>query len=249
VITALLACKPDVAPADLDALLHAFWQDYEVGADTELIEAVRAAPETLPDVPSDGTFSDPTDEDMEDTELTRDVDLSKTRGMWAVGEIGCSEAQIEEVLYWRDQDDLYEYVAYERAYTSDADAFMAGETDVLTWDTTYTASVPLVGEYTAFIHGGMRRVLDGGDTYYFSRTFMPEAAETDGGGVEFDQDYQIEIYWPSGNGVVHLFGMWRYFKAGAVGDTDDDSVVNLMLGGLHDWDDDTSKVCEDGGPG
>jgi hypothetical protein len=248
----LLACKePDVAPRDLDELTHDVWAHYALEDETSLVVDMQDL-RTLTDestLPLDGTFSDLTADEVDLVGFTRNIDPAIALGMFTMGQVDCSPEDMEKILFATNQDELYvgNYTSYHRDYTSDFDAYTARDTHHLTWDTDYGVSMPLFGAYTTSVEAGMHFAPDGDDgPYLFSRTIMPEAADGDPDTVVFDIDFQMESFYPHDGGMVHLFAMWRHIDLGGGFGTDDDGSVNLILDGLHDFDDDTSSICSEG---
>ena len=177
-----------------------------------------------------------------------DVDPATAVGIFTAGVLDCSADELERLLTNAHQDELYteNYTSYERTYTSSLDDFLAGEPHV-TWDTSYGATIPLTGNYEADILGGLHRAADLEDgPGYVSTTVMPAPAVADPATITFDVDFQLEVYYPQDGGMVHYFGMWRHIDMGNGLSTDDDGVIGLIVGGLHDWDDTTSQICADG---
>ena len=68
-----------------------------------------------------------------------DSDASLLSGVYFVSKVNCSISGIEPNVYATNQDDLHPdtYISYARTYTSDFDAYVNREVDLLTWDTTY----------------------------------------------------------------------------------------------------------------
>lgn len=246
----LLACKqPDPAPRDLDALAHDLWAHYATEDADALVADLRDLRGIVDEdeLPMEGTFTDLTEDEAGLVDVDRDP--APALGMFTIGFVGCSPADLERVLYATNQDELYpdNYVSYQRAYTSNFDAYEARTTPHLTWDTDYEVDVPLFGAYAAAIHGGQHFAPDGDDgPYLLSRTVMPEPADGDPDTVVLDVDLQIEAYYPHDGGMVHLFGMWRHIDLGGGFGTDDPASVGLIVDGMIDWDDKTTEVCEEG---
>ena len=74
----------------------------------------------------------------------------------------------------------------------------------------------------------------------------PTPAVTDPPEIVFDVDLQLEVFYPHDAGVIHFFGMWRNIDLPSGLGTDSEIGLNLILDGLHDWDDDTTKICAEG---
>ncbi len=250
----VLGCvPPEAAPRNLDQLAHDLWAHYAAADDAALaldVEDVRAllAAGDAGELPTDGTLTDLTTEEAALGGM--EIDPASGAGFFTAGFIGCTPEQQEHVLSAADQLALYpaNYTAYARTFTSSLSEFESRASPGLTWDGSYSVNIPLLGAYDTAIKGGMRNV-DAGDAgpYLYSRTVMPAPAVTASETMVFDMDFQIEAYFPQDEGMVHLFVNWRHLDLGSGVDTDNDGTVRLILNELHDWDDDTTKICADGG--
>lgn len=246
----LVACAaPDPAPRDLDTVIHDLWVHNGQEADDALTQDMRDLAALIDEttLPIDGTISALTAEEVAAAGVTG-PDPATARGMFSAGFVDCTPSEMEAILISLDQMTLYpeNYREYERTYTSDPEAYAARDTHHLTWDTHYTVEIPIVATYTADVHAGAHWTPDGAaGPYLFSFTAMPGPADPVQENVSFDVDYQIEAFYPHEGGMVHVFGMWRHLVMGDLS-TDDDGVVSLILGGLHDWDESTTAICEEG---
>ncbi len=246
----LLACaEPKSAPRDLDTLLHDAWAHYGAEDDDALAQDMRDLAALIDEdaLPLEGTVTDLTADEVAAAGLAG-PDPEPARGMYTVGFVDCTPEEMERILIAQDQMTLYpeNYLAYERTYTSDRDAYEARDTHHLSWETAYTVEIPVLATYDAVVLGGAHWTPDGdAGPHLFSRTAMPEPAVAVQDNVVFDVDYQIEAFYPSGDGMVHAFGMWRHIEFGDL-DTEDDGTVALILDGLHGWDEDTTAICAEG---
>lgn len=251
----LLACQPpEAAPRDLDTLIHDLWAHYTADDRVAGAEALRADAVDLRGLideaalPLDGTFSDLSEEEATAAGAPG-LDPAPAVGLFIAGFVGCTPDQMERILSATNQDELYpgSYTAYERDYTTDLDAYEARTSDQLRWTANYSVKIPLTGDYTAEILGGVTFVSDGADgPYLYSTTVMPAPALTDPDTIVFDIDLQMELYYPHDGGVVHVFGMWRNIDLPSGFGTDSDIGVTLMVDGMHGWDDDTTAICAEG---
>lgn len=255
-----IGCKAvNPAPADLDGLLHWFWQEYEAGTDEDLHGGVRNAFEVVD--------LDALAEDVQDGSLTRldadeaaivgvtDRDPAEAVGLYLLSRLDCDMDTLTPILWAPDQDLLYPgiYDAYDRSFTSSTADFESGAADTLTWDTAYTGSY-LGASYDAETKGGLRRLpevdaeVSPHGVVILQRTYMPWPAVWENDNKVFDQDYQIEVYVADGEGgVLHLYGLWRHAEYGSGFDSDNESVQRLLLNALADWDETTEALCLDGG--
>lgn len=256
----LLGCKAvDPAPADLDGLLHWFWQRHDEGLDEELHEGVRNAfdlvdVEALDEAVQDGSLTDLTADEAALVGVT-DRDPALAAGVYLLNVFQCDLATLQPILYAQDQATLYPgvYDAYQRTYTDSVEDYAQAVAHDLTWDTVYSSSI-LGASYTADTRGGLRRVpVEDAEVaphgeVILQRTYMPLPAAFENDNKSFDQDYQVEVYVDAGGGrVLHLYGLWRSADYGSGFDAENESVQRLLLNGLADWDDQTETLCLDGG--
>lgn len=251
----LLACaRPVEAPEDLDALFHYLWQHYAAGTDEEMLAAgANLAP--LIETASDGLITRLDRDEQATVEMEGDQDPAEATGWYVAGPLACPFADTEQILYALDQEGLYEsatgkesYEAYDRVYTSDLDAYTSRAEPFLTWTTTYTVT-PVLTTYTAVILGSLRYVpeQDGVGPMLLQRSHLPApatfASETQD---FFEQDYQLDIVLPHGDGVVHAYGNWRDLQSAGLED-ESAGVQNLLIDGLVGYYQDLETVCAAGG--
>lgn len=241
----------DPAPADLDGLARWYWANGEEAEHRDIADSIVTLHATVDgdalDGPVDGALTDLSAEDLALVGI--DADPAAASGFYMVNTFNCPIDQLERVLYHLEQDELFEYDAYQRTYTSDFDAYTAREVDTLTWEVDIEASV-LGNKYTENIHGGLRYIpeTDFGPAI-LARTYLTEPANFTEGNGSFDQDYQMEVYYERAPGeIVHLYALWRQFDWGSGMDQDSEIAVRVNLNGLADWDEETEKICEEGGP-
>jgi hypothetical protein len=231
----LIACSIDPAPPDVDGLAHWTWVNYDIADEEALVDAGEVLRGFEND---DGIITDLQAEELAHLELDGSG-LDRTRGWYVVNRFPCDIDALTEALIDLNQDTWREYESYSRSYTGDREAFDAGETDVLTWDTDYAAKY-VTATYTCHSTGGVRRV---GDTLQ-ARTWFREPCGSDDEDYTWNQDYQNELYVADGDEIVHLYSMWREIEAAGL-DQGDDGLVNLMQNGMRDWDDTTAEACLD----
>lgn len=235
------------APPTLDEFLHQSWSLY---ADTDLdglgALTTTEAPTLDPaEFPMKGSYTDLTDEEFAQVAVEWDADPAAATGFYLVDTLDCSLDELQDALTNPHQEEVYptNYTAYQRDFTSDMDAFQAGDADTVTWETHYTVNIPLYGAYSTFVNGGAFRIEVDGQTGFATRTWAPNPAESDSEGLALDQDYQIEVYYPGETGMVHVYGMWRQFQISDETDQDDPSLGGLILNGMEGYFDDTSTYC------
>ncbi|MEQ1501966.1 MAG: hypothetical protein ABMB14_07030 [Myxococcota bacterium] len=258
---AVVGCKKvEPAPAALDDLLHYVWQNYDPGDDPTLAEAVvnldaAVDGDGLVDA-FDGTVSRLTADEAALVGVT-DRDPADAPGVFLVNAFDCDPGQLEEVLSYPDQSELYDgvYSAYARTFDASRDAWLAGTADRVDYDIDYTAEL-LGATYDAHSRGALRRVpeLDAEATpfgaFVVQRSYMPHPGAFEGdSNKSMDQDYQLELYYPRGDGrVVHVYGLWRQADFGSGFDMEDEGSQRILLNNLLDWDDDTAALCAEGRP-
>ncbi len=246
------------APAELDDLLHYLFDKVEFGEDAQLAEAlenlhVAVGGDTLEEM-QDGLVSHLSVEAVAAVGIT-DRDPADASGVYMTRPIVCPYPDLLNIVTYQDQHELYVgvYDEHAREYTSSLDDFKSGATHELTWDTVYTGS--LLGiSYTANSQGYLRRVPDLGDgsmpfgDALFGRIVLGEPAEFAGNaGNHFDQDYQLEVFWPRDDIVLHMYAMWKDSKMAGFEDEGEATQV-LMVNALRDWDDGTEQICAAGLP-
>jgi hypothetical protein len=242
----------DPAPADLDGLIHFFWDNYRDGENETLAAAVPNLDATIPDsLPLEGAQTRLTSEQLNSIEVDGPPDPQLANGFFIITELACTLDQLEMINIALNQDEQFPgtYDGYERVYTSDVDAYRTREVQTLTWDVTIEAS-PAGFQYTERISGGVRRISAErrdpflGDALVF-RTWLTEPATESDDNRSFDQDYQLDIYHePEPGRLIHTYAIWRKIDMGALGDQDSAALIAVTLGGAKDWDKDTEKLCE-----
>lgn len=265
----LLACKKvEEIPADLDGVMHYLWQELEDGEEPTLGAGVQNLHTALGgdalQEATDGSISRLSADEVEPLGVT-DRDPADAAGIFLGNVIHCALPTVVEIFTWPDQAGLYEgvYESYTRTYDGDLDAFLDGETDVLTFQIDYESKV-LGSSYTAHTLAYVRRVsaaaaveeglLDEGQAAfaeaYLARFHAPEPAQfEEGSNKTFEQDYQLEIYWDRGAAeTLHAYAMWRQADWGSGFTSEDEGVQRLLLNGMEDWDKDTDRICAEGGP-
>jgi hypothetical protein len=257
----VVACKKvEPAPEELDELLHWVWQRYDEGTDEELAEALRNLDRAVDGATfeegSDGSLSRLSSSEAELVGVT-DRDPALAPGVFLVNRFVCGMGQLEEILSYPDQSELYEgvYTDYGRSFDTSREDWLAGSIPRLDYDIEYTASI-LGATYTARSRGALRRVpeLDEESTpfgaFVLQRSYMPEPGvfEDASSSKTMDQDYQLELYWKRGDETLHAYGMWRQASYGSGIDMENDGSQRLLLNSLFDWDDDTATLCEEGRP-
>lgn len=241
--------SPDAAPAPptLDEFLHASWVDYAAEDLAGLGELTAEFSATLDpaEFPLQGDYSDLTHEEFELVAVEWEADPADAAGFYLVDTLDCSPAELADALTQPDQRLVFpdNYTDYHREFLDDLDSFLAGETDIVRWDTTYSVDIPIAGAYTTFVHGGAYRISVDGEEGFATRTWAPNKAVSDEEATKLDQDYQIEVYFPGDGGMIHAYGMWRQFQINPDTTQDSDIIRALILDGMKGYFDDTSTYC------
>jgi len=239
-----LACGVEPAPDDLDGLVHWLWDHHGDDADVDWAEGFDnflAALDPLEEVLT-GDLSDLL---ADQTTGFSDGDPGVCRGLVMARRMTCTLDALAPVLTALDQDTLYPdvYTAYDRAYTSELEAFTSGESATITWEV--QASAELLGvTYTETLLGGLHRVDTDDGQALMARTWMPGPATWDADGWTWTQDYQIELFLEPEPGTLwHVYGLWRDMDLGGL-TMDNDGVASTTLDSMADWDDQTAQLCE-----
>ncbi len=235
------------APPSLDEFLHAAWVDFATEDRAALGDLTTLFAPTVDtaEFPMNGTFSDLTAEEAALVDVEGSPDPAEAAGFYLVDAVDCDHDALVDALTNPDQTEVFpeSYEAYARTYDTDLDAFIAGDTDVVWWHTTYTVDV-FVGVYTASIRAGAQRFEVDGAPGYATYTWAPAPAETEDPTLRLDQDYQIEVYWPDGDQHVHAYGMWRQFQTNDETDQDTEIIRNLIIDAMKDYFANTSAYCQ-----
>ena len=243
-----IACRGvDPAPEDLDGLVHYFWQhpadDEALAEGTLQLHAAVGA--DLEDT-TDGVLSRLTDEEVALVDGVDD-DPAQAAGIYMVNRFACDFDVLEQLLVATDQAEQRRgtYESYERTYTSDAEAYLAGTVPELTWDISLEATVVL-STYSSELSGGIRRVDTEAGRMLFARTWFREPASFRNNNT-WDQDYQMEVYYERAPGdIVHLYAMWRELEVSGFS-SESESIQRSVLNGMADWDRDTEDLCAEAG--
>lgn len=250
----LLGCKKvEPAPEALDDLFHYLWQNYDDGTDEQLVDALNnlvAAVEDGALDPPDGAVTSLSDEETALVGVT-DRSADAASGVFIVHGFDCADAQLQEILSYGAQDELYEgvYEVYQRDFDGSREDWLGGGSDRLSYDIRYTAKPPIGSAYDAASEGALRRVVVPAGEAVVQRSYMPAPAEFEGDGKSYvDQDYQLEVYQPRGGGrILHVYAMWRDAEFSGL-NMADESFQRIVINNMRDWDDNTAKLCEEGRP-
>lgn len=182
-----------------------------------------------------------------------DHDPGLAQGMLLIDEIDCSLADANPLVVAKNQDELYPgvYKGYTRTFDTDVQAYLAGTSPTVQWQTTYFAEL---GEHkwSANLTGAARYVKGAynGAPVILARTVLNGPATFSQGGEDsgFDQDYQIELYYEHAPGkVIHFYGLWRDFHLSGLASSSD-LYVNTVLGNSEDFDTRTGIICKNHSP-
>jgi hypothetical protein len=255
----LMGCNstpPSLAPEAVDANLRWFWINGDSADDATLIDAAgKLAVSGKADTrttPLKGQMRERLEAaDIASTGIT-DTDPSTARGLIIVNLFDCTLDKLQAILIAQDQKSQYTdvYKSYDRRYTSDVDAFVAGSKNTLSWDVDVQAALPVDDVYTSLIRGGIRRVPAPADgptkgPFLITRTWLTAPATFAPSSTSyFKQDYQIEVFWEHTPGrIFHGYGMWRDIKAFNL-TFEDNGFLNIVLDNLVAWDTKTAELCK-----
>jgi hypothetical protein len=182
-------------------------------------------------------------------------DPSRARGLLFLNRFPCDPATFETLLTHADQNAIYEaYDAYARSFEGDREVWRAGDADRLDWTGEITASIPLVGSYTYGFRTSLRRFVvpetypTAGEFGWITRNEMPEPAVWDREERAMPQDYQLEVFVPFEDDLLHIYAFWREMDLGPVGTTESEAVARITFDQLAKWDRTTARVCAEGPP-
>lgn len=249
---------PSLAPDAVDANLRWFWVNGDTASDETLIDgagklAIAGKADTRT-APLKGQMRDRLEPaDLANVGL-QDNDPSTARGVLVVNLFDCTLDKLQAILLSQDQITQYPdvYKSYVRTYTSDADAFTSGRSQVLTWDVDVQAPLPVDDVYSSLLRGGVRRVEAPVESpthgpFLIARTWLTAPATFSSTSTSyFRQDYQIEVFWEQAPGrIFHGYGMWRDIKVGGFNLTiEDNGFLNIVLDNLVAWDTRTAELCK-----
>jgi hypothetical protein len=248
-------------PLDLDDAVHRVWVDPFTEDLDPIFEALdREIDEaSLKDAPLEGEIRRLTSEELSGLEVASRVggppDPGRARGLLFLNRFPCAPEVFETLLTHADQNAIYEaYDAYSRSFEGDRDAWRAAASDRLDWTGEITASIPLVGSYTYAFRTELRRFTvpetypTAGESAWVTRNEMPEPAVWDRDERAMPQDYQLEIFVPFEDDLLHVYAFWREMDLGPVGTTESEAVARITFDQLAKWDRTTARVCEEGPP-
>jgi len=252
-------CKTvDPAPEEFDALMHYFWNQVDNSPDALLIEgiqnldnAIQSA--TLQDA-SDGSLTSLSLEEVAIAQNSRDPELAS--GIYLLNPFVCDVETLTELILHLDQQMVYPdiYDAYTRTYIGSRQDFLDGETHRLGWTLDYGATV-LGTSYTATTHSTFRRIsMDAQQTLWTHgdvllwKVFLTDPADFGKSGKSLTQDYQIDLYFPYEDRIIHAYGIWREGDYGTGFTTDTAAVQRITLNNLEKWDRGTEELCATGVP-
>lgn len=184
-----------------------------------------------------------------------DADASAARGFFVGGELTCDLDTMELLLVERAQLALYPdlYEAYDRTYTTDADAYFARQVPELLWEVQLTGILTILASsiFEERLTGGIRYVPEeAGGPALLAHTVMSEPAVwPDDEAKSFDQDDQLSAVWPAGDGsVVQIQAIWRQIDVGGGLTAETDLVTDVTASGFRSSQRDNGVLCASGWP-
>ena len=252
---ALVACSaPESLPEDLDALVHFGWQNLDEGSSEDLAMAIALMDRAVGAADLEGKYERSlTELSLEEaSQVGVNRDPAAAVGLFLARDFVCDMPTLTDIFVTIEQGDLYPegYDTYDRAYSTDLEAWLSGEEDQLAWDVQYTNSL-LGSDYLADVDGLIRRV--GGmdpaisvvDSALVSRlTLMEPATFESSDSKSMELNFQLEFFYEREPGrIMHLYASWGHADMGAGITTNDSVVQSLVLDGMSDWDDQTERLC------
>lgn len=258
--------KVTEAPEDVDGLLHGLWGRYDDPEDPDgagLASLFVAASEVIDlDALStawvDGAQTPLTDAEQALVALgpsDTPRPIADAVPLYTLSRYACDLLHQEQIQIYHDQNELFDvYDDYRRDYVTDIDAYDAGDDVSASWTGEIVATIPTLPTYTYTFHTDLRRLVlpddhpSAGAPALVSRTYMVAPATWDAEGPRFEQDYQIEAWFPHDGDVVHVYGVWRQMELGWMGDMTDTVVARTTINQMNKWDKRVVELCEEGEP-
>jgi hypothetical protein len=260
-------CAVNKAPADLNNIQTWFWDNYVVGTDAAMANAVNVldALSTIHTVtPQNPDWNGALSVRLQPGDLgvvgLRGVnDASAIPGLLSVTELNCTLDQVEALLYRPDQNNVHPniYTSYDRTFTSSLDAYKARTAETVTWTATFS-QIDGEAHYTTTVQSGLRRIPDLGRSVtpfgpiLLSRTWMPKPATDASAGTSYPQDYQVEIYYERHPGqVIHNWADWKditvTLSPGIVVSDTSSVYQSFILANDQTWDQTLARQCPTSG--
>lgn len=252
----MLACKaPEPAPLEVEELSSFFLNHYQDEDPTLLSEGAANLEAWYDDNVGTGDLGGQLEDlslgDVSALGMPEDTDIDLMVGVFHLTPQTCTNDQIAGIFLYPNQDELFpdSYVSYGRDYKTDTECFRPGDCDEAFWDIHITTALALGTEMTYTLDSGLIRVRPEADSETFaepflmSRTVMYEPAVVDGKGY-FDQSYQIEVFLPRDNDVLHFYALWN---AGGLEGLDPDAPFwkDQYLDSIIEWDENIDALCQD----
>ncbi|MBI5495299.1 MAG: hypothetical protein HY904_09730 [Deltaproteobacteria bacterium] len=244
-------------PDDQDALVRFLWTNFDAATDDEIHQAVTklhglVGGDTLTRSIS-GTMADLSSDELATVSMT-DRDAGRATGLLLLDPMDCTVDHAEKITTYANQMDLYPgvYDTYSRTYLSSMADYLARTTLAVDWSIESTGTL-LGSTYRMHYAGGNRWVAPQAGSaaiggILLNRSWMRSPGEFDDSTRGMDQDYQVEVYYEREPGkVLHVWGDWRQAKMGTF-TNDDQIVLEVMLGNMEDWDNQTRQLCSEGRP-
>jgi hypothetical protein len=254
------------APAGMDNLSRFVFDRVEpaegldaAAQETELRDAIGRLREEFAEqqvtdgVPFTGLLEDLDEENVEGLEgVSERIDLLQLAQGFALANVTpCTQQHMANLLTSNRSSELHPevYETYAKTFDGDEAAFRNGDSDFLTWTTSYKILQPPVGSaYSADLRVMGRRVraADGEGDILLTKLFLPQPAVFDGEGSSFELDFQMEIWFDDGDGQQgHFYGMWRRMVLGPV-DSSNGLFIDQTLSGFVEFEDRVGVACNEG---
>ncbi|MCO4747062.1 MAG: hypothetical protein KC912_19860 [Proteobacteria bacterium] len=236
-IPVLGACKVVDAPENLEEILVFGFEHFDDGDEQlsvmfeELVPLVDAQGDAL----AEGYRIDSLDPEHLEAVGVEAPDVENVLG--AAGQADYVHG-LDDVLYGvtlPNKADHYDnYESYEVTEDTDLDCFLAGDCADYTMAVTQTVKVPILGSSTQQVDQVYRRVTTpDGDEFVISRVLSPDGVDFSGTLVEIDQQFQLFVMYPEGDGLRRVEAFW--VEARVIGlDVPDSMAVNNFAGSVDD---------------
>ncbi|MDP2343039.1 MAG: hypothetical protein Q8O67_18935 [Deltaproteobacteria bacterium] len=265
-----ICAAPAPAPEGLEDLARFIWDRFEIKEDTDValqdqelhaafinLDEELAKLEVDDDTPFKSVLQDIDQDRVKDLEgmADRSDKIGLAQGLVVANIVHCTLEQNENITLSEKSAEIHGdvYTKYEKEFDDDIGPFDDGDSDQIFWRLNYTIGSPPVGSpYSAETRAAARRVKAIDDEtspfgdLFLTRVHLPQPAEFEGDGSQFDLDFQLETYHQREDGnLIHFYAMWRRMVLGPV-DSSQEIFINTSLDGMVDWDKETEVACGDG---
>lgn len=244
----LFSCKSvDPAPAELDALTHFFFLEFDSADDERLMEGVDNLLALYGGEEQTGSITDITAAEKEAVGLSGELTNDWLRGVYEMSpRPGCSGEDHARIYAFDDQQSLFnnQYEDYSRSWQTDAQCYWDGTCAEGQWTATIQDSIMFVSARYDYVV--QMRDLSAREVI-LTRAWLSEPAaigDGDDSATFFDQSYSVEVFAPAGGEWIHLYALWN---SGGLEGTDPEAEIweRQYLDGVEDWNDRLDELCTD----